>query len=464
MKRNRRRSLATMFSLGLLCLGIATINVPLARAEAPAEDKYEQNDSLTEASSIPSVVELPNLTIFPAQDADFYRILVKPGDYRAQVIATPGLDLTMTLYGPDNSVITIANDEAGPNAQITWSAAAENYYILEVNGETELEGFYLLRLQNITPTATPISPTATLAPPTSTPQPSATSPYPTNTPTPNLGGSPDYTEPSYDFAHAYRLVPGDELRNLNFNSGVFGQVDNDFFVIAVRPGITYICETRDLGQSVDTNLILYWSPNTNDLIGGNDDVDTQAGLINSRVTFTSVKEGDVYILVGYKYPATEDIPQPGAATYTLTCFAARPTPTPAPVSGGGGVGLPVTTVSTPVWVQLLTRPESTPTPTLDPIATVPVSLVIGYDKNNNREVEQDEGVAGISVRIIDPATNREISHAFTDTTGTVRFVIATNTPFRITIPFLNMAENYRPGSPAQWTILIPASNAPGLIP
>lgn len=467
MNRSYRRSIFVMFlSLTVLCGLVSGVNIPAAEAQAPSEDSYEQNDSLTEASSIPSVVELPNMTIVPARDADFWRILAKPGDYRAQVIATPGLDLTLKLYGPDNSIIATHNDDAGPNAQIVWTVTSENYYVLEVGSETALEGYYLLRIQNITPTTTPIptgTPTPTPVTPTATGQPTATSPFPTNTPTPDLGGTPDYTEPSYDFAHAYRIVPGDELRNLNFNSGAFGQHDNDFFVMGVRVGIAYTCETRDLSQSVDTNLILYWSANANDVIGGNDDINTQLSQINSRVTFTSIKEGDIYILAGYKYPETEDIPQPGAATYTLTCFAAQPTPTATAgsVSGGGTFS---GSISTPVWIQLLTQPETTPTPTPEPINTVPIDLVIAYDKNGNREVDPTEGVAGVSVRIVDPTTNRELSHAFTDTTGTVHFIIPTNAPFRVTVPFLNMANDFRPGSPVQWAILIPASNAPGLIP
>ncbi len=71
---------------------------------------------------------------------------------------------------------------------------------------------------------------------------------------------------------------------------------------------------------------------------------------------------------------------------------------------------------------------------------------------------------GISVRVIDTVTNRELAHGFTGTSGSVRFTLATAASFRVAIPFLGAAEEFRPGSPAQWTLLIPAANAPGLIP
>ena len=91
-------------------------------------------------------------------------------------------------------------------------------------------------------------------------------------------------------------------------------------------------------------------------------------------------------------------------------------------------------------------------------------MILAYDKNGNGQVDPAEGVAGVSVRVIDPATNRELSHGFTDAGGSLRFVIATNNAFRVVIPFLNLAKDFRPGSPVQWTILVPDSNAPGLIP
>ncbi len=466
MPRMRTITVVAVIAVFTLLCGTLISSVSPAQAQAPSDDPYEQNDTPVEASTIPGVVELPNLTIYPAGDPDYYRALMRPGDYRAEVIATPGLDLTLQVYDPSNVVIATDNDPGGPNAAVTWSVPAEGYYVLEVTNTTPLEGFYLLRLRDVTPTATPTSAPTPTPPPTATANPTATSPFPTNTPTPELGGPPDYAEPNYDFAHAYRIVPGDVLAGLNFNSGAHGQADNDFFVMAVRQGITYTCETRDLGPGVDTNVILYRSAGFEDVIGGSDDVDTQSGQINSRLTFTSTKEGDIYVLVGYKYPETEDIPFPGKATYTLACFAASPTatPTPVPVYTGGGAPSGVPLAATPLWIEVFSQPEAHPTPTPAPAGMATVDVIVAYDKNGNGEVDPAEGVAGMSVRVSDPATNRELSHGFTGASGSLRFTIATDAPYRVVIPFLNVAGDFRPGSPAQWTVLIPPGNAPGLIP
>ncbi len=450
--------------LFLLCFVLAVFVSP-AWAQAPAADPYEPNDSLNAASSVPKVITLPNMTIYPAGDVDFWRVLAVPGPLTVQAIATPGLDLTLRLYEPSGAVISESNDPTGPNASLAISVTAEGYYIVEVRSETVLEGFYELRIYNATPTATPL-PTSTLTP-TSTPTlvPTATSPFPTSTPTPDLGGVPDFAEPNYNVATAFRIAPGDQLKGLNFNSGVPGQVDNDFFVMAVRQGIQYTCLTEDLGPNVDTNLIVYYSANTNDVAGGNDDEDTQSGKINSRLTFTARAEGDVYILAGYKYPITEDLRYPGAATYALSCTATSPTPTPTAVPAGSGNGGTATPAHpTPVSIQILQTPDRSPTATAQPIGMLTVDVLVAYDLNANHEAEPAEGVAGLSIRVLDPLTNRELAQGITDATGAARLIVPTNGSISVAIPFLSAVQDFRPGSPASWKLIIPAVNAPGLIP
>ena len=93
-----------------------------------------------------------------------------------------------------------------------------------------------------------------------------------------------------------------------------------------------------------------------------------------------------------------------------------------------------------------------------------VDVLVGYDRNANDEIEPGEGVEGLSVRVIDAATNRELSHGFTGAGGALRFIIATANPIRVVIPFLGATKDFRPGSPAQWTLLIPSVSIPGLIP
>lgn len=463
--RGIRRSTTLVLFLALMCMA-ASLSLPHANAQAPTPDTYEENDSLYEASNIPRSVTLPNPSISPANDPDYYRFIAVPGPLKIEVIGTPGLDLTLELLDGTGAAITSANDPASPNAVISLTVAAERYYAIHIANGTAFEGFYELRVFNAAPTATP-TPTSTTTPvPTGTLIPTATSVFPTNTPTPDQGGVPDFTEPNFNFATAYRIAPGDRLTELNFNSGSYGQQDNDFFVMAVRAGVSYTCRTDDLGPSVDSNLIIYHSANVNDVVGGNDDQNTQAGQINSHLEFTARAEGDVYVLVGYKYPQTEDIRYPGRATYTLTCFASASTPTPTAitVSGGNRASMLSTPRATPISIQLIQRPETTPTSTPPPIGMMTIDVLVAYDKNANKKVDPNEGTVGVSVRVLDAITNREMSHSFTNTTGAVRFIVATNAPVRVVIPFLNAAQDFRPGSLAQWTLLIPASISPGLIP
>ncbi len=460
----RLRILGAIVTLILIYLSFGLFT-PKVLAQAPTPDSYEPNNTLGQASLVPVGAELGSLTISPAGDVDWFRVLISPpatypGSYRVEVIGTPGLDLTLSLYDPNATLIQTNNDPSSPNAAVTFSAASEGYYAFQVSSTTAAEGWYVLRIIDLTPAATP-TPTRTPVPTaTGTLAPTATSPFPTSTPTPNQGGGPDYAEPNYDFTTAYRIAPGQALTGLNFNSGQPGAIDNDFFVMAVRPSVTYTCRTYDLGPGVDTNMILYNSASQSDVIGGNDDVNTQAGQINSQVTFTSSKEGDMYVLVGYKY-ADPNIRQPGNATYSLTCVAAAPTATPA-VSNGSGGGWPPAV--TPMSIQLISQPESSPTPTLAPVIPQTVDVLVGYDRNRNGQIDPSEGVSGLSVRVIDAEANRELSHGFTDSSGTVRFTLVTAGSIRVVIPFLGAAQDFRAGGPAQWTILIPAASAPGLIP
>jgi hypothetical protein len=462
-----------------LVLGVS-MWLPTGLAQAPAPDAFEENDQLTEAAAVEVGARLDNLTFSPAADPDWFRVLIPANiTLRVEVVGTPGLDVSLALYGPDDSQVAL-HDPEGPNAFLEMEVTSEAWLALAIVNTAPAEGWYVLRVLDVTPTPTPtptVTPTATPSPtftptatathtvtPTNTPSPTSTGTIPptaTPTVTPDLGGGPDITEPSYDFAHAYRVVPGDTLSGLNFNPGVPNAVDNDFFVMAVRQGVAYTCFTHELGGGVDTNLIAYNSASTDDLIGGNDDEDTQAGRINSRLTFTATKEGDIFLVVGYKYPEPNGLRQPGAATYSLTCQAAQPTPTPTHVPDGSGVWASATPV---LNFTLLLTPEITPPPTVMPLVPQTIDVLVGYDRNDNGQIDPTEGVRGLSVRVIDTVTNTELSSGLTDERGTVRFQLVGNGAVRVVIPFLGAAEEFRAGSPVQWTLLIPAANAPGLIP
>ncbi len=204
----------------LLLTGIAlTAFTPAARAQAPAPDSYEENDTLTEAAAIPVGAELNDLTISPAGDPDWFRALISPpaayaGTYRVEAIATPGLDLALTVYGLDSSPVGTNNHPSSPNAAVTFSASDEGWYAIEVLNTTVDEGWYVLRVVDLTPlpTATPTRTPSPIA--TGTPQPTATQPAPTLTPTPNLGGAPAGVDlpdisPAADAHHAAGLGDAD---------------------------------------------------------------------------------------------------------------------------------------------------------------------------------------------------------------------------------------------------------------
>src|SRR5688572_17892144 len=162
----KRQSFSTII-ITLLCAAFVRF-APLAHAQSPAPDSYEENDSLTAASAIPVGSELGSLTISPANDPDWFRVLVSPpaaypGTYRAEVIGTPGLDLTLTVYGPNASPVGSQNDPGSPNAAVTFSASGEGYYAIEITSAPTNEGWYVLRVVNLTPTPTPI-PTFTSTP------------------------------------------------------------------------------------------------------------------------------------------------------------------------------------------------------------------------------------------------------------------------------------------------------------
>ena len=61
--------------------------------------------------------------------------------------------------------------------------------------------------------------------------------------------------------------------------------------------------------------------------------------------------------------------------------------------------------------------------------------MIAYDENGNRPVDPAEGVAGISVRVVETNTNRVIASGFTDARGYVEFEIVTDAPAQIVVPY-----------------------------
>lgn len=132
--------------------------------------------------------------------------------------------------------------------------------------------------------------------------------------------------------------------------------------------------------------------------------------------------------------------------------SATPTPQPRPAAG-------VELVAAPPTLQ------PTPTPVAPGLLTV--SVVIAYDENGNRAVDPAEGVAGISVRLVEVGTNRVISQVFTDTQGFASLQLVTSAQARVVVPYFGKVweiPRSRGSGQAAFTLLLQPGNQPGLIP
>ena len=121
-----------------------------------------------------------------------------------------------------------------------------------------------------------------------------------------------------------------------------------------------------------------------------------------------------------------------------------------------------------IRIELVGAPPTVqPTGTPIPPRIIPVEVVIAYDENGNRTVDPAEGVAEISVRVVEMNTNRVIASGFTDARGYVTFEVVTDAPAQIVVPYFGRAWTLQRGSnttaPA-YTLLLTPGNQPGLIP
>ena len=131
---------------------------------------------------------------------------------------------------------------------------------------------------------------------------------------------------------------------------------------------------------------------------------------------------------------------------------------------------PATDTSAPrpvAGIELLFAPATLqPTPSPIPPQEREISLVIAYDENGNRAVDPSEGVAGISVRVIEAGTNREIAQAYTDRQGYARLRVVTSSAVRVVVPYFGQVWDIPARSTGQshFTLLLTPGTQPGLIP
>jgi hypothetical protein len=240
--------------------------------------------------------------------------------------------------------------------------------------------------------------------------------------------------------------------NLNFvpaPGSPLTEPDNDFFKLWVKPGERVTCQTQDLSGFTDTNMIVY--DNNRNGIGGNDDIDRANGNRASKVTYYGTYEGWLYILIGNVYPIEEPAKDASKFTYTLLCSegfgpTATPTNTRVPVTPPTPVPTNTPTPSlsptssptltpTPPFIQV--RPLPTATTAGQRTFVIPISLQVYYDLNNNRVPDPGEGVVGVSARVVDVTTGRELTHGFTDGFGFASLTVSAPDVVRLIVPYLN---------------------------
>ena len=120
-------------------------------------------------------------------------------------------------------------------------------------------------------------------------------------------------------------------------------------------------------------------------------------------------------------------------------------------------------------IDLISAPPTPqPTPTAIPQALVSVEVVIAYDLNRNDSADANEGVQGMSVRLLDAATNQPLAAGLTDTSGFVTLQALTTNAVTVVVPYLGETFNVRSArgraQTARWTLLLEAGTQPGLIP
>ena len=96
---------------------------------------------------------------------------------------------------------------------------------------------------------------------------------------------------------------------------------------------------------------------------------------------------------------------------------------------------------------------------------VSVEVLIAYDQRGNKIPDANDGVRGVSVRLMQAGTNRIIASGITDETGWVRLSATTNVPLRVICPYLGKYWQVQVRGGVQTFVhLIPPANQPGLIP
>jgi len=413
---------------------------------------------------------LDALTLSPLGDTDFFLLYAKAGEFtRLTTHTTDGVDTRLRIYDPAGTLVAENDDyqPSNPAAQINFQAPGDGFFAVAVDSRVPTD--WGCRTYSIDANTVP-PPTAT---PTITPPATATAtPYPTAIPAVE---QPDRFEPNYDPAHAANLGVGQTLI-LNFNPDPpgSGAVDNDFFRLYAKAGQQLQIETAALAPGLDTNLILYAADGVTP-ITGNDDC--APGQLASCLTWAPEQNQLVYLLVGPVGALPETV-SVGARNYTLsvTDVSALPATPPAIGSPAGRTtwqnvpkvvpsATPTPTVTPTPTPLIILQPLNLapPTPTPLPQHSLTVGISVYYDQNNNRAPDIDEGITGISVRVLDRQTNRLITQIFTNEEGYAAVTVTAPGDIRVSVPYLGFNRTIRPPGDAI-SIRMPPLRLPSLIP
>jgi hypothetical protein len=121
----------------------------------------------------------------------------------------------------------------------------------------------------------------------------------------------------------------------------------------------------------------------------------------------------------------------------------------------------MTTPAAPVRVRPLQLLPPTPTP--KPMQSVTIDLSVYYDENNNRAPDASEGVAGLSVRVLNSLNNELLGQSFTDVYGHTSLTVAAPGEVRVSVPYLGYNQAVKPPGKAL-TIRLAPMRLPSLIP
>jgi hypothetical protein len=88
---------------------------------------------------------------------------------------------------------------------------------------------------------------------------------------------------------------------------------------------------------------------------------------------------------------------------------------------------------------------------------------IYYDENDNRAQDVSEGVSGVSIRILDGATNNLLGQTFTNSQGYAALTVTTVDDVRLSIPYLGYNQQIKPPGEKIMVRLAPL-RLPSLIP